>query len=94
VRRMKTLPVNMDDELDAALDMVCAEQGLKKADLVVDIVRKYVETERLKRALQDPSLAALYEQLADEDVSLAEEGMADYQQILEAAAAAPGASLR
>jgi metal-responsive CopG/Arc/MetJ family transcriptional regulator len=82
---MKNLPVKIDDELDAALDVVCAEHGLKKTELVVDIVRKYVETERLKRALQDPSLAALYEQLAAEDVSLAEEGMADYQQILESA---------
>jgi hypothetical protein len=81
---MKTLPVKIDDELDAALEAVCAEQGLKKADLVIDIVRKYVETERLKRLLQDLSLVALYQQLADEDVSLAEEGLAEYPPILAA----------
>ena len=75
---MKTLPVNLDDELDTALDAVSREQGVGKAELVVDIVRKYVEAERLKSTLQDPALIALYEQLAAEDVALAEEGMADY----------------
>jgi hypothetical protein len=79
---MKRLPLVLDDELDAALDAVCARQGLNKADLVTGIVRKYVETEQLRQTLQDPDLAALYEQLAAEDVALAEEGMAAYRDIL------------
>ena len=82
---MKTLPVNFDDELDAALDAVCAEQGLEKTELVIDIVRKYLQAECLKRNLQDPDLIALYEQLADEDVGLAEEGITEYRQVLETA---------
>lgn len=82
---MKTLPVKIDDELDAALEIACAEHGLKKADLVIDIIRKFLETERLKRALQDPTLIALYQELADEDVSLAEAGLAEYKQTLAAA---------
>jgi metal-responsive CopG/Arc/MetJ family transcriptional regulator len=67
---MKTLPVNLDDDLDTALDAVSREQGAGKAELVIDIVRKYVEAEQLKRSLMDPALAALYEQLVAEDRAL------------------------
>ena len=82
---MKTLPLNLDDELDTALDAVSREQGVGKAELVVDLVRKYVEAERLKSTLQDPALIALYEQLAAEDVGLAEEGITEYQRVLQTA---------
>lgn len=82
---MKVLPLNMDDELDAALDAVSREQGTGKAELVIDIVRRYVAAERLKSTLQDPALVALYEQLAAEDLGLAEEGLADYAKMLQAA---------
>ena len=82
---MKTLPLTIDDDLDAALEAACAEQGRDKSEVVAEILRKYVETERLKRSLQDPGLSALYEQLAAEDSALAEQGMADYQDMLEAA---------
>jgi predicted transcriptional regulator len=81
---MKTFPLRLDDELDAALEAVCKGLGRDKADVVTDIVRKYVETERVKHALRDPALVALYEQLAAEDVALAEEGMAEYRGMLEA----------
>jgi hypothetical protein len=80
---MKTLALRLDDELDEALEAVCAEQGRDKIDVVTDIVRKFVEAERLKRSLQDPALAQLYQQLAAEDIALAEEGIAEYQQRLE-----------
>jgi predicted transcriptional regulator len=80
---MKTLALRLDDELDAALEAVCAEQGRDKIDVITDIVRKFVEAERLRRSLQDPTLAELYQQLAAEDIALAEEGMAEYQQRLE-----------
>jgi predicted transcriptional regulator len=75
---MKTLPINLDDELDMALDAVSREQGVGKAQLVIDIVRRYVEAEQLKRSLMDPALATLYEQLVVEDLALAEEGMDCY----------------
>ncbi len=81
---MKILPLRLDDELDAALGAVCKALGRDKTDVVEDVVRKYVETERLKSALQDSELVALYEQMAVEDVALAEEGIADYQRILKA----------
>jgi predicted transcriptional regulator len=80
---MKTLALRLDDELDAALEAVCAEQGRDKIDVITDIVCKFVEAERLRRSLQDPTLAELYQQLAAEDIALAEEGMAEYQQRLE-----------
>jgi len=82
---MKTLPIKLDDELDAALEAVCAERGLTKHQLAADLLRRYVEAEQLKRTLQDPDLVALYQELASEDVALAEEGMAEYKQMLEAA---------
>jgi hypothetical protein len=82
---MTTLPVVLDDELDAALEAACARQGLSKADLVTNIVRRYVETERLKRTSDDPDLEALYQQLAAEDVALAEEGLAAYRDMLDQA---------
>jgi len=82
---MKTLRVQLADELDAALEAVCKDQGRDKAEVVMDIVRKHVEAEQLRRTLQNPALAELYQQLAAEDVALAEEGMAEYQQLVKEA---------
>ena len=81
---MKILPLRLDDELDAALEAVCKGLGRDKTDVVADVVRKYVETERLRSALQAPELVELYQQVAPEDVALAEEGIAEYQRILKA----------
>lgn len=82
---MKTMALRLDDELDAALEAVCREQGRNKDEVVGEVVRRYVETERLKRTLQDPALAALYQQLAAEDLALAEEGMTEFQHMLDQA---------
>jgi predicted DNA-binding protein len=82
---MKTISLRIDDEVDAALAALCAEQGRNEAEVVADVLRRYVETERLKRMLEDPALAQLYEELAAEDRALAEEGMAEYQQTLQEA---------
>jgi metal-responsive CopG/Arc/MetJ family transcriptional regulator len=82
---MNTLPVNLDDDLDTALDAVSREQGMGKAELVIDIVRKYVEAEQLKRSLMDTALATLYGRLAVEDRGLAEKGMGDYARALHSA---------
>ncbi len=79
---MKTLALSLDDELDETLEAISTRQGRTKADLVTDLVRKYVAAEQLRKELQDPALIALYQQLAAEDVQRAEEGMADYQQSL------------
>jgi antitoxin component of RelBE/YafQ-DinJ toxin-antitoxin module len=79
---MKTISLRIDDEVDAALAALCAEQGRRETEVVADVLRRYVETERLKRMLEDPALAQLYEELAAEDKALAEEGMAEYQQTL------------
>ena len=81
---MKTLSLGLDDELDAALDAVCAEQGREKVDLVREVVRRYVEAERLRHTLQDPALTDAYRGLAAEDAALAEEGMEEYRRMLEA----------
>ncbi len=41
--------------------------------------------ERLRQSLQDPALVALYQELAGEDLALAEAGMGDYQRGLQEA---------
>ena len=82
---MKTFPLRLDDELDSALEAFCAEDGRDKVEVVREVVRNYVEKERMKRALEDPALAALYQELALEDVALAEGGMADYKRMLDSA---------
>jgi hypothetical protein len=71
--------------VDAALAALRAEQGRNEPEVVADVLRRYVETERLKRMLQDPALAQLYEELAAEDKALAEEGVSEYQQTLQEA---------
>ncbi|MBI3795994.1 MAG: hypothetical protein HY268_03370 [Deltaproteobacteria bacterium] len=81
---METLSLFLDDELNLALEAVCVKQGRDKTEVVTELVRKYVDTERLKQALQDPALAQLYQQLEAEDTALAEEGMAEYLQMLKA----------
>lgn len=71
--------------MDAALAALRAKQGRNETEVVADVLRRYVETERLKRMLQDPALAQLYEELAAEDKALAEEGVSEYQQTLQEA---------
>lgn len=82
---MKTLPVTLEGDVNAALEDVSLRHGHPKTDMAADILRKYVQTERLRQSLQDPALIALYQELAAEDTALAEAGMADYQQGLEQA---------
>ena len=82
---MKTLPIMLEDDVDDALEAVSSGLGRLKIDLAADVLSKYVRAERLRQSLQNPSLVALYQELATEDVALAEEGMADYQQGLEQA---------
>ncbi|MBK5291930.1 MAG: hypothetical protein JJE04_09675 [Acidobacteriia bacterium] len=82
---MKTISLQVRDEVDAALATLSAEQGRNKADVVADVLSKYLEAERLKRILHDPLLARTYEQLAAEDAALAEEGIFDYHRILDEA---------
>jgi hypothetical protein len=86
IRRVlvKVLPVSLDDELASVLAAVSAARGLDETTLASDVLRKFLKAEQLKRTLDDPALAALYEQLAAEDLALAEEGVAEYHQALEA----------
>lgn len=84
---MVTLPLLLDEDLDATLETLSSQQGRNKADIAVEALRKFLltnqQTEQRRRALQDPTLIALYQQLAEEDVALAEAGLADYVQGLE-----------
>ncbi|HZT40752.1 MAG TPA: hypothetical protein VFA07_01115 [Chthonomonadaceae bacterium] len=70
---MKTLLIELDEELDAALEALSAKQGRDKAAIVLEVLQKYIEVERLKFSLQDPALAKLHEKLEDEEAHLAEE---------------------
>jgi len=79
---LKSLSLVVDDQLDAALEAVSADKGQAKSDVITQVLHQYVQTERLRQALQDPSLVVLYEELAAEDVQFSEEEMADYQRML------------
>lgn len=79
---MKSLSVSVDDQLDAALEAVSVGQGRAKSDIITQVLRQYVQTERLRQSLQDPALIARYQELAEEDVQMAEEGQADYYRLL------------
>ena len=83
---MATLTI--DEALDSELELVSVRKGIAKADVVADILRQYVQAEQRRCAPIDPALIALYSQLADEDVALAEAGMNEYvRQLAEADAA-------
>ena len=75
---MKNLTVTLDDELDTALEALCTEEGRKRGEFESDVLRRFVERERLAREVQDPAWQAAYRELEQEDVEMAEEGMTDY----------------
>jgi hypothetical protein len=79
---MRTLSLPLDPTLDAALEELCARKGQDKASLVADLIRRYVQKEQLQDAVQDPALGQLYQELAVEDVALAEAGMEEVDQML------------
>jgi hypothetical protein len=79
---MHTLSRVLDPVLDTALEELCARKGRDKASVVADLIRRYVQKEQLHSALQDPALGQLYQELAAEDVALAEAGMQEYDQRL------------
>lgn len=79
---MATISLSLDDQLTAALESISSSQGCDKETLVAKVIRKYIEAEQLRKALEDPELIKLYQELADEDVALAEAGMDDYQKML------------
>jgi predicted DNA-binding protein len=82
---MKAISLKLDDDVNAELEALCAAEGRDKDDVVGEVVRKYVETVRLRRALEDPALSELYQELADEDSALAEEGIVEYARLLKSA---------
>ena len=82
---MKAISLKLDDDVDAELEALCAAEGRDKGDVVTEVVRKYVETVRLRRALEDPALTRLYEELAGDDAALAEENIAEYGRLLKSA---------
>ncbi len=73
---MVTLAI--EDALNAELERVAAQKGRANSDVAAEALRQYVQTERRKEQAVNPALIALYSQLADEDVALAEAGMEDY----------------
>jgi predicted transcriptional regulator len=79
---MSTFTIRLDDGLAAELTQLCRSQQRDRDTLLTDLVRKYVEAEKLRKALTDSSLAAEYANLADEDVALAEQGMDEYEKNL------------
>lgn len=79
---MRSLVVDILDDLDAILEAICAEQGRGKSDLAADILGRHLRAERLRRAMRDPEVTKLCAELSDESRDLAEEGIADYASML------------
>ncbi len=77
--------LTIDETLNEQLELVSNRKGRAKSEVVVEVLLHYVQAEQLKHQLQEPALIALYKQLADEDVALAEEGMDDYNRQFEQA---------
>ena len=75
--------LTIDETLNAQLELVSNRKGQAKAEVVAEVLRHYVQSEQSKLQLQYPALIALYKELADEDVALAEEGMDEYSRQLE-----------
>ena len=73
----------IDEALDRQLEIVSAWKGRAKSDVIVEVLRHYVQTEKRKQQLLDPALTALYSQLADEDVALAGSDIEGYAKQLE-----------
>lgn len=80
---MMTLSLDIDDRLDAEFDRVSSDAGRSKKDIVMDIVRRFIEVDRRKRMLSEPRLLALAAELAEEDIALAEMGIEEYAAHLE-----------
>ncbi len=77
--------LTIDEALNAQLEQVSARAGRPKSDVVADALHRYVQAEQRRQQALDPALVALYHQLAEEDVALAEAGMDDYARHLEEA---------
>jgi metal-responsive CopG/Arc/MetJ family transcriptional regulator len=70
--------LTIDEALDAELERVSTRKGRTKDEVVADVLRQYVQSEQRRQLQIDPALISLYNQLADEDIALAETGMNDY----------------
>lgn len=80
---MATLTI--DETLNEQLELVSNRKGRVKSEVVVEVLLHYVQSEQRKHQLLDPALIALYTELVDEDIALAEEGMEEYYRQLEEA---------
>jgi len=79
---MKAVTIHIEEELFNTLEEICDWKGQNESQVFIDALRKYVEAERLKRSLEETALIKLYEELAAEDIELAEQGITDYQKML------------
>lgn len=79
---MVTISISLDDDLNLALESLCADRECDKNEFVSGILRRHMIREEFKRRLETPALRELYAELADEDVALAEQGLGEYQNLL------------
>lgn len=79
---MATITLTLNDDLHAALEALCAQQGRATDTILGDLLRRYVDSVQLKQTVQDPDLIQLYQELTAEDLALAEMGMAECNQHL------------
>ena len=79
---MPTLSLTLDQQVIEALNTVAKTRGRDSTELAADAVRRFVEQAQLRQFMQDPANAELLRELDEENIVMAEEGMAEYAEIL------------
>ncbi len=79
---MRALAVQLDDGIATALEKLAGDRGCAPADIAANALRRIVEQEQLRQFMQDPCNEQLIRELDEENVALAEEGMAEYAEML------------
>lgn len=82
----KTVVCEIDEEVARVLDGASAERGIEQKALVAQVLSDFARKEALRQQWKNwtpDELAKAYEEFAEEDIQLAEEGMEDYVRGLE-----------
>ncbi len=79
---MVPISIELDDESHALLLAVCAKQGRDPADLLGDLLRRYLAATQGQQGRPGAAVAPLDPDLAAEAAALAEAGMGDYHDLL------------
>lgn len=75
---MTVMHVELEESVARALSDAAAKRGTDERKLAAEILARFARQEELRKRMQDPEVAALYQEFAEENRLLAEQGMEDY----------------